>query len=237
MQITFYINTSPTNKVNKSLTQIKSINIDIYEQVDVVNPVIRVDRTDIPSEANYMVCGEPLNRRYFITAMDFTNAKTTIIAGHCDVLSTYHGFLENTVLNYVRGEGDLTEVEDASFPISDYITEQHYSFSGWQNNLLNGDNQVQYILRTVCGDAQAYPTIVLTDGAEFRYQKWVYSIHLGSVAGAAYISFYAEDPQSQLPSVQNNGYITISGQLYRFEASPYINSDPELSTIVYLGTA
>lgn len=236
MQISFYINTSPTNKVSKSLTLIKTININIYEMVDVVNPVIRIDKTGIPSEANYMICGEPLNRRYFITAMDFTNAKTTVIAGHIDVLSTYHRFLENTILNYVRGEGDLTEIEDTSFPVSDYITEQHYSFSGWQNNLLNSDNQIQYILRTVCGDAQAYPTVELTDGAEFRYQKWVYTIHLGSVAGAAYISFYAEDPQSQLPSVQNNGYIAISGQLYKFVVSPYMNTDPELSTIVYLGT-
>lgn len=237
MEIKFYHNTSPTNKVSKALTHIKTINIDIYEMLDVVNPVIRVDKTDIPSEANYMVCGEPLSRRYFITGMDFTSAKTTIIAGHVDVLSTYQGVLEDTVLNYIRGAGDLTEVEDTSFPISDYITEQHYSFSGWQNNLLNGDNQIQYILRTVCGDAQAYPIVQLTDGAEFRYQKWVYTIHAGSVTGAAYISFVSENPQSQAPSVQNNGYIEISGQLYRFEASPYMNTDPELSTIVYLGTA
>lgn len=237
MVVRLYINTSPTNKINKSLTLLKQVNCDIYNPVDVVNPVLTIDKTSIPSEANYMICEAPLNRSYLITGMDFTAAKKVIIAGHVDVLSTYHGFIENTTLNYIRGAGDLTEVDDKSFPISDYITEQHYPFKGWENNLLNGDNQIQYILRTVCGEAQGFITTELTDGAEFRYQKWVFSIHLGSMAGAAYISYVTENPSSQAPSVQNRGYISISGQLYRFEASPYMNTDPQLSTIVYLGTA
>lgn len=238
MQIRFYINTSPTNKVNKSLgNPIKTINIDIYEAVDVINPVIRIDKTNIPSEANYMICGEPLNRRYFITAMDFTSAKTTIVAGHVDVLSTYEGLLRNTILNYVRGVGELTEIADSSFPISDYITEQHYAFKDWTNNFYNTDGGIQYVLRTVCSEAESFPVVELNNGDEFRYQKWIYSIHTGSVPKAAYISYERENPAATVPSVQNGGYIVISGELYKFEASAYMDTDPGASVIVYLGTA
>lgn len=166
MEIRFYINSSPTNKVNKNLTLIKTINIDIYEMVDVVNPVIRVDKTSIPSEVNYMICGEPLSRRYFITAMDFTNAKTTIIGGHCDVLSTYHGFLENTVLNYVRGWGDINEMDDSSYPISDYMVQQYFPMSNWTDIFSNLGSGRQYLLRTIHGDATSYPTVQLNYDSE-----------------------------------------------------------------------
>lgn len=129
MEVEFYVNKSPTIKVNKDLGEaaVKTISVDIPNDVDVVNPVLIIDDSHnqgiLPSEVNYMECGEPLNRKYFITAMDYTNAKRVIVAGHVDVLSTYSSLLETTTLNYVRGAGDPTEMDDASYPISDYMIE------------------------------------------------------------------------------------------------------------------
>lgn len=243
MQITFYINTSPTNKVNKSLTSIKSINIDIYEMVDVVNPVIRVDRTDIPSEANYMVCGEPLNRRYFITAMDFTNAKTTVIAGHVDVLSTYHGFLENTVLNYVRGEGDINEMDDSSYPISDYLVEQYFPMSDWTDIFSNRGNGRQYLLRTISGNPKQYPSFSVSNGTVFwdgttstysdgqggiitRYNCYVITIN-GNVASAQLSS---RDDPTGLIQLMDKYYIEANSKMWQFH-----NNKEQDHVFTYLG--
>ena len=104
MEVSFYINKSPTIKVNKDLGEaVKKVNIDIPDSVDVVNPVLIIDDSNneliLSSEINYMVCGSPLSRSYFITAMDYTIAKRAIVAGHVDVLSTYSDRLTTTTLN------------------------------------------------------------------------------------------------------------------------------------------
>jgi len=136
MNVSFYINTSPTIKVSKTLGEaVKTITIDIPENVDVVNPVLIIDDSNnegiLSSEVNYMECGAPLSRKYFITAMDYTNAKRVIVAGHVDVLSTYGNLLETTTLNYVRGSGDPTEMDDVSYPISDYLIQQYFPMTTW----------------------------------------------------------------------------------------------------------
>jgi LPXTG-motif cell wall-anchored protein len=85
MEVKFYVNKSPTIKVSKDLGEaaVKTISVDIPDSVDVVNPVLIIDDSHnegiLPSEVNYMECGAPLNRKYFITAMDYTNAKRVII--------------------------------------------------------------------------------------------------------------------------------------------------------------
>lgn len=126
MNVSFYVNKSPTIKVNKDLGEaVKIVNIDIPDNVNVINPALIIDDSHnegiLPSEVNYMECGAPLSRSYFITAMDYTVAKRVIVAGHVDVLSTYSDRLTTTTLNYVRGSGDPTEMDDASYPISDYM--------------------------------------------------------------------------------------------------------------------
>lgn len=242
MTINFYNQSSPTNKINKVLgNSIGTCVIDNIHDINVIDPVFIIKSDALGgslsnlAKANYVVAGAPFNRSYFITGVDFSTAKTAIVYCHCDVLSTYAGSLGT--LNFTRGENDLTEVEDTYYPISDYIMEQHYYFNGWADNLRNSDNLVQYILRTVATEPEGFIAVSLNDGDAFRYQKWVYNIHKGAIAGSGYITFYAEDPQSQAPGVQNNGYINLEGQLYKFVASNYMNTDPELSTIVYLGTA
>lgn len=173
MEVSFYINKSPTIKVNKDLGEaaVKIVNIDIPDSVDVVNPVLIIDNSNnggiLPSEVNYMVCGAPLNRKYFITAMDYTNAKRVIVAGHVDVLSTYGSLLETTTLNYVRGAGNLTEMDDASYPISDYLIQQYFPMTTWTDIFSAGGSGRQYLLRTVSGNADEPIYVDLSAGNVF----------------------------------------------------------------------
>lgn len=231
MQVTFYINTSPTIKVNKDLSSAGDNSIrqcDIMGAVDVVNPVIVVKGT-VNSSANYMVIGEPLNRSYFITAMDFTTAGKVIISGHVDVLSTYHSLLEDTTLNYIRGAGDLNEMDDSSYPVSDYLVEQYFPISDWTDIFSNRGNGRQYLLRTISGNPKQYPQIAVSNGTVFwdgttstypdgqggivtRYNCYIITIN-GNTASAQLSS--REDPIG-LIQLYNKYYITADGKMWQY---------------------
>ena len=172
MDVSFYVNKSPTIKVNKDLGEaVKKVSIDIPDNVNVVNPVLIIDDSHnegiLSSEVNYMVCGAPLSRSYFITAMDYTIAKRVIVAGHVDVLSTYSDRLTTTTLNYVRGSGDPTEMDDASYPISDYLIQQYFPMTTWDDIFDAGGGGRQYLLRTVCGNAEEPIYVELNVGNVF----------------------------------------------------------------------
>ena len=170
MQVTFYINTSPSIKVNKNLQVAITRDCDIIGQVDVCNPAIIVTG-NVPSEYNYMHIGEPLNRYYFITAIDYTIAHKVVVTGHVDVLRTYHGFIEQTTLNYVRGAGDINEMDDSSYPLGDYVKQLTYAMNGWNSSFLKneaGDNARHFILRVAAGrDVGQGEEVYLTVGQFF----------------------------------------------------------------------
>ena len=128
--------------------------------IDVVNPVLFVDATQIPSNANYAVVEEPLNRAYFITSITYNTAKTAAVALHSDVLSNFAGNLGT--LNFIRGAENLTEMEDAAYPISDYMVEEYFSFSEtWDDSFFSsGNTDRQYLLRTACNPDTPFATTV-----------------------------------------------------------------------------
>lgn len=174
MVINFYNMTSPSIKIEKTLgnpvkTTAAAPNPD--GPIDVVNPVLFVDAAEIPSNANYAVVEEPLNRAYFITSITYNTAKTAAVALHSDVLSNFAGSLGE--LNFIRGAGTLTEMEDAAYPISDYMVEEYYSFSDtWDSNFFSsGNTDRQYLLRTACNPDTPFATQVsLNDNQYF----WAY---------------------------------------------------------------
>lgn len=193
MEVNFYINTSPTIKVNKSLTSIKTVQVDIPDSVDVVNPVLIIDNTSIPSEANYMTCGAPLSRKYFIVAMDYTNAKRVIVAGHVDVLSTYHGFLENTTLNYVGGADKINEIEDGSYPLGDALKVDTFRFKNWDATFFTNSAEGQrYLLRIADGATRPRLEIEVEIGSQILYKNKLFTLE-GSW-NAAYLSTPTEIP-------------------------------------------
>ena len=171
MNVQFYINTSPSIKVNKTLTVVGGERAcDIMGTVDVMNPTIIVKGT-VDSSINYMKIGTPLDRYYFVTDITYTTAGSVIVTGHVDVLRTYKGFLENTTLNYVRGAGNINEVEDTSYPIGDYVRSITWPLKGWNNGFLTneaGDINRHYVLRVAAGaEAQGGEDVFLSIGQYF----------------------------------------------------------------------
>lgn len=167
MQVTFYNMTSPTIKIAKTLGNALgtcAASPNPTGPVDVVNPVIVVDKDKVPSNANYMEIGAPLNRKYFIVAVDYTVANTAIITGHSDVLSN---FAPSGTMNFVRGAGSLTEMDDASYPISDYMVEEYFPMTTWTDIFTAEGSGRQYLLRTVASNPKQYPSHQFSSGNVF----------------------------------------------------------------------
>lgn len=190
MEVQFYQNLSPTIKLNKNLNPVGSVrNCDIIGAVDVVNPMIVVQGT-VDSSVNYMRVGEPLNRLYFITAIDYSIAGSVFISAHCDVLSTFSSFIENTKLNFVRGAAKIGEIEDGSYPIADTLKVVRYPFTDWNNSFFSNSNEGQrYLLRVADGRGKSYDTLRdLEIGDSIIYKNLGFTL-MGTYNGA-----YLSDP-------------------------------------------
>ena len=163
ISITLYHLTEPTNVVNKTLDGTSAIKLNAQLEptgpINLINPVFIVD-TGVAStysnlsSMNYLYAGAPLNRYYFITSLDFTVAKKAIIGCHVDVLMTFRSRINTTTLNYTRGAGDINEMDDSSYPISDYMVQQYFNFTNWTDIFHSSGSERQFLLRTVKGSAE-----------------------------------------------------------------------------------
>lgn len=185
MEVQFYKNSSPTIKLSKTLAQVGSPRTcDIIGAVDVVNPTIIVEGT-VDSSVNYMTVGAPLNRSYFITAIDYSIAGQVIISAHCDVLSTFHSFVENTKLNFTRGAARIGEIEDGSYPIADTLKVVRYPFTDWDSTFFTNSSEGQrYLLRIADGRGKTYDTLRdLEIGDQIIYKNLAFTL-MGTYNGA-----------------------------------------------------
>ena len=90
MKIILYKNIDSDNTLNKTLTEPLEIPINLKNDIDIINPEIRLMNTSNHDYLEYNYCHIPmLNRYYFIESMDALNPKITTLRCSCDVLTTY----------------------------------------------------------------------------------------------------------------------------------------------------
>lgn len=87
-------NSSPVNKIGKSLTVGNTYNCTLKDDTSVLDPVIILQTSDSISTYNYMYIQE-FNRYYFIKDIISLNNNRWQIKAHVDVLETY----KNQILN------------------------------------------------------------------------------------------------------------------------------------------
>lgn len=231
MEVTFYNQTSPSIKISKTLGSALgtcSASPQPTGAVNVVDPVIVVDADKVPSNANYMIIGAPLNRAYFIVSVDYTIANTAVISGHSDVLSN---FAPTGTMNFVRGAGAPTEMDDASYPISDYMVEEYYPMTTWTDIFSAGGSGRQYLLRTICSDQAETPTYVSINQDQYF---WAYPykdiVHNDDGTDTTYYYcfktsnprkdyvpelFFVEDI-THYTQIQNLDYVQVGTDVYQF---------------------
>lgn len=93
MFINLYNNTSPPNYVNKSITEVISLEGTLREPTSIIDPVVIVER-NTPMGFNYVHI-PAFNRYYFVTGISSESNNLVAIAMHVDVLMTYREQIAN----------------------------------------------------------------------------------------------------------------------------------------------
>lgn len=109
MTITLYYNKSPKNKVGKELTTVKSLSGSIKTEVNIINPVFRIEDDNISSiitGANYLLASE-FGRYYFITDFTIINDRIVDLICAVDILET--------AKNYIKEQTAVIERQENTF--------------------------------------------------------------------------------------------------------------------------
>lgn len=93
MTIVLYTNVSAANVVNKSLTQVESLEGTLREPTSILDPNIIIERSS-PVGFNYFQIPE-FNRYYYLTGVSSVHNGLIAISGHVDVLKTYSNEIGN----------------------------------------------------------------------------------------------------------------------------------------------
>lgn len=126
MNIVLYNNTSGTNVLNKSITQLSGGVVGVIrDESNVVNPTIILSSTvcnNYPN-FNYFYISD-FNRYYYVTDKT-TEHDRTVVNGHCDVLMSFNSEIKN--LNIVA-----ERVSNAS-GVDFYQVDPEISFKNYKN--------------------------------------------------------------------------------------------------------
>lgn len=86
--ITLQNNTSPINKIGKSLSTITTLQGTLRNESEVLNPTILIESDSSILKANYLTISE-FSRSYFIEEIESIRTGLWLVKAHVDVLETY----------------------------------------------------------------------------------------------------------------------------------------------------
>lgn len=101
MTVKFYKMTSTTNTINKTKSQIQESDCQLYEETDILNPVLLMRYNQNLLVSNYVFI-EEFGRFYFINNIDIVDGNKLLIRCHVDVLETYWEKIKDTSQHIVR---------------------------------------------------------------------------------------------------------------------------------------
>lgn len=138
MIINLYQNTSPANYVNKTPTQVGSLEGTLRSPTSILDPVVVIERND-PTGFNYI--GIPaFGRYYYVNGISSENNNLVAISAHVDVLMSYANQIQNfdTVVNRNENKWNLY-LDDGIFKAYQNTKHKVIRFP-------NGFNSYSYIL-------------------------------------------------------------------------------------------
>lgn len=112
MELKLYKTTDDDNVINKDLEFIKSININLKDNVNVTNPDLKL-RMNVDDVKNFNYAEiDLLNRKYFVRDIQNLNNDVWLVRLECDVLETYKDDILNSKANVTRNirVGDYQDI-------------------------------------------------------------------------------------------------------------------------------
>ena len=112
MELKLYKTTDDDNVINKDLELIKTVDINLKDDVDVSNPNIRLKlNIDDIGTFNYAEI-DTFNRKYFMRDIRNINNDIWLLRFECDVLETFKDDILNSNAKYLREirSGDYQEI-------------------------------------------------------------------------------------------------------------------------------
>ena len=134
MEVILYKNSSENNVIGKTLTQIKSVECNLKNDVSVVNPTFVLSYTDSILDSNY--CFIPkFNRYYFIDEIIPITGDRSIIKCRVDVLESFKNDIKSltAIINKQETIADKF-IDDGSWIVENKDFLQSYNFSNGFNN-------------------------------------------------------------------------------------------------------
>lgn len=143
MQFVIYKTLDADNVINKTLTDVRTIEMFLTARTNIINPTIPFSKVEGINIYDYNYCAFPeLGRFYFINSIENINAKIFNLECSCDVLMTYKEAILNSNARVMRS------IKEGDYYNADMLSNIINSPNIYQSN--SGFNkEVNYILSTV----------------------------------------------------------------------------------------
>ena len=99
-------NSSPINKIGKSISTIATVSGDLKNESDVIRPEILIESDSSILSANYMTI-DTFHRKYFIEEIQSVRTNLWLVKAHVDVLETYASQILSNTAVVVRQENNF----------------------------------------------------------------------------------------------------------------------------------
>ena len=148
MTINLYLNNSPANYVDKSISLVTSLTGSLRSTSSIINPIINIEAS-APTGFNYAEIPD-FGRYYFVTGISSVNNGIVAVAMHVDVLMSYK--------TQIRASHAVIKRQESLN--NRYLSDEY--FKAYQNPkhkiiaFPNGFSDFSYIL-TLAGNGQTSP--------------------------------------------------------------------------------
>lgn len=97
MDIILYSTKDDNRKLNKTLTEIKTITVRLKDDTDIIHPVIELDGANLPPTANYCYIAA-FGRYYYINQQDIKIGRDLVLTLSVDVLMSWKSLILNSTV-------------------------------------------------------------------------------------------------------------------------------------------
>ena len=182
MQLILYNNVSDKRKLNKSITQLSTVEIKLKNENEIVNPTVILSAAYLPPSANYAYIAT-LKRYYYINGQRILPGKQLELDLSVDVLMSWKDVINNSVVVARRSGNNYNKMLPDMIPIQANRNLLYRKFEGGTygfGSQLIRENSKCYCLTVLNGGLQLNPPA----GLKLSAQGYKIGVFWESVTGA-----------------------------------------------------